>query len=208
MNEMVGSTTRDTALADDDLVWRVRTGDQEAFAALVERHKRQIHALAYRMLGNTADAEDAAQETFVRAYTRLETYQPDGRFGSWLLAIASHWCIDCLRARGRRAPTVTLGAVIESERFITQLDSPEELALRWAGFTEMQALLARLPASYRLVLTLRYYHDLSYSEIAAALGEPVSTVRMRLFRARAMLQRLVGREHGESPRQALTPRLA
>lgn len=179
---------------DDDLVWRVRAGETQAFATLVERHKRQVHALAYRMLGSAADAEDAAQETFVRAYTRLATYNPDGRFSSWLLAIASHWCIDCLRARGRRGTTVALGRVPESDRFISQYDGPEDSALRSAGRDEMHALLAQLPPQYRLVLTLRYYHELSYNEIAAALGTPVSTVRMRLFRARATLQQIVAKD--------------
>lgn len=182
------------AWPDDELVWRVRAGETQAFATLVERHKRQVHALAYRMLGSAADAEDAAQETFVRAYTRLATYNPDGRFSSWLLAIASHWCIDCLRARGRRGTTVALGRVPESDRFISQYDGPEDSALRSAGRDEMHAFLAQLPPQYRLVLTLRYYHELSYNEIAETLGAPVSTVRMRLFRARAMLQQIVARE--------------
>lgn len=190
---------------DDELVWRVRAGETQLFATLVERHKRQVHALAYRMLGSSADAEDAAQETFVRAYTRLATYNPDGRFSSWLLAIASHWCIDCLRARGRRGTTVALGRVPESDRFISQYDGPEDSALRSAGRDEMHALLAQLPPQYRLVLTLRYYHELSYNEIAVTLGAPVSTVRMRLFRARAMLQQIVGRA---TPRAELpAPRL-
>jgi RNA polymerase sigma-70 factor (ECF subfamily) len=175
---------------DDDLVGRVRDGDADAFALLVERYKRPVYGLAYRMLGNAADAEDAAQETFVRAYTRLCTYQPDGRFGAWLLAITSHWCIDFLRTRGRRGPTIALGRVPETERFICQSDGPEECALRGAGCDEIQGWLAELPHNYRLVLTLRYFHELSYNEIAATIGEPVSTVRMRLFRARVLFQKL------------------
>jgi RNA polymerase sigma-70 factor (ECF subfamily) len=185
--------------ADDELVARVRAGDHDAFAALVERHKRLVHSLAYRILGNAADAEDAAQETFVRAYTRLATYQPDGRFGAWLGAICSHWCIDTLRARGRRVQTVALGKVPESDRFISQLEEPEAHALQRDAHDEAQRWLAALPPKYRAVLVLRYLNDLSYSEIAAALGEPVSTVRMRLFRARAMLQQVVSQERASQP---------
>ncbi|HEX5501956.1 MAG TPA: sigma-70 family RNA polymerase sigma factor [Thermomicrobiales bacterium] len=181
--------------ADDDLlVARALGGDRDAFAALIRRYQRPVYGLAYRMLGDAADAEDAAQETFVRAYTRLDSYRPNGRFGSWLLAIAAHWCVDALRARRRRGAAVAVGAGLGGDRFVCPADGPEELALRRASRDEMQALLAQLPPRYQLVLTLRYYHDLSYVELAEALGEPVSTVRMRLFRARAALQRLVEAE--------------
>ncbi|HET8631468.1 MAG TPA: sigma-70 family RNA polymerase sigma factor, partial [Thermomicrobiales bacterium] len=173
-----------------------RAGDRAAFARLVERHKRLVYGLAYRLLGDAADAEDAAQETFVRAYTRLGTYAPEHRFAAWLGAICSHHCIDCLRARRRRVPTVALGKVAESDRFIGQLEGPEDYALRRADRDEVQRLLGALLPQYRLILTLRYFHDLSYNEIAATLGEPVSTVRMRLFRARAAFQAAAEREHG------------
>ncbi|HEY8599048.1 MAG TPA: sigma-70 family RNA polymerase sigma factor [Thermomicrobiales bacterium] len=183
--------------SDDELVTLVRAGDQEAFAALVERHKRTIYNLGYRLLGNRHDADDAAQETFLRAYTRLATYAPDGRFGAWLAAICSHWCIDTMRARGRRVQTVALGRVPESDRFISQLEGPEEWALMRAGRDEVQGWLDALPPQYRTVLILRYFQDLSYIEIAEVLDEPVSTVRMRLFRGRNLLCKIVERARDE-----------
>ncbi len=179
--------------ADDELIAWVRVGDQEAFAILVDRYKRQVYNLAYRLLGTPNDAEDASQETFIRAYTRLATYEPDGRFGAWLSAICSHWCIDTMRARRRRVQTVALGKVPESDRFISQVDGPEEVALMASSRDEVQVWLNALPPQYRTVLTLRYFQDLSYAEIADVLDEPVSTIRMRLFRARAMLQQVVER---------------
>lgn len=189
--------------SDDELVLRVRGGDQEAFALLVERHKRMVYNLGYRLLGNSPDADDAAQETFMRAYTRLATYVPDGRFGGWLSAICSHWCIDTMRARGRRVQTVALGKVPESDRFISQLEGPEEWVLMRASRDEVQGWLDALPPRYRTVLALRYFQDLSYSEIAEVLGEPISTVRMRLFRARNLLGQVVERAHREQ--QAALP---
>src|SRR6478672_8422293 len=131
MVAMITATTNPVAQfaaasTDDELIARVRMGDQEAFATLIERYKRSVYNTAYRLLGNPNDAEDAAQETFVRAYTRLATYAPDGRFGAWLAAICSHWCIDTMRARGRRVQTVALGRVPESDRFISQMEGPEE----------------------------------------------------------------------------------
>ena len=187
-------TTMPLSPSDDELVSRVRGGDHEAFAVLVERHKRAVYNLGYRLLGNSQDADDAAQETFMRAYTRLATYAPDGRFGAWLSAICSHWCIDTMRARGRRVQTVALGKVPESDRFISQLEGPEEWALIRADRDEVQGWLGALPPRYRTVLALRYFQDLTYSEIAEALGEPISTVRMRLFRARNLLSQIVERE--------------
>lgn len=197
---------RATMVADDDLISRVRVGDQEAFATLVERYKRQVYNLAYRLLGNPNDAEDAAQETFVRAYTRLATYEPDGRFGAWLSAICSHWCIDTMRARRRRVQTVALGKVPESDRFISQVDGPEDVAMVADSRAEVQRWLDSLPPQYRTVLTLRYFQDLSYAEIADVLDEPVSTVRMRLFRARAMLQQVVERARTQQAAM-LAPRM-
>lgn len=193
--------------SDDELVTRVRGGDQEAFALLVERHKRSVYNLGYRLLGNSQDADDAAQETFMRAYTRLATYVPDGRFGAWLSAICSHWCIDTMRARGRRVQTVALGKVPESDRFISQIDGPEDYALMRAGRNEVQGWLDALPPQYRTVLALRYFQDLSYSEIAEALGEPVSTVRMRLFRARNLMGQIVERDRQRHVAPALVGRL-
>lgn len=181
-------------LDDDALVARVQGGDHDAFAILVERHQRAVYGVAYRILGHPADAEDAAQETFVRAYTRLDTYTPDGRFGAWVGAICTHWCIDALRTRRRRVQTVALGKVPESDRFISPVAGPEEVALGWAARDEMQRWLDRLGPQHRTVLVLRHLQDLSYAEIAAALGEPISTVRMRLFRARARLHDVVAQE--------------
>ena len=193
--------------SDDEPVMRVRGGDQEAVATLVERHKRSIYNLGYRLLGNSQDADDAAQETFMRAYTRLATYAPDGRFGAWLSAICSHWCIDTMRARGRRVQTVALGKVPESDRFISQIDGPEDYALMRAGHDEVQGWLDALPPQYRVVLALRYFQDLSYGEIAEVLGEPISTVRMRLFRARNLLGQIVERDRQRHAAPALDGRL-
>ena len=169
------------------LVGRIIDGDTAAFTLLVERYKRPVYALAYRLLGNATDAEDAAQETFVRAYTRLTSYQPGSRFGSWLLAITSHWCIDSLR----RKRALSLEAASEGRGDLgtpaSVKEQPEAVALDRERQHEVRAWLDQLPAPYRAVLELRYWQDLSYNEISETTGLPVSTVRMRLFRARQLL---------------------
>jgi RNA polymerase sigma-70 factor (ECF subfamily) len=176
---------------DDELVRLIRAGDQEAFTTLVQRHRRGVYALARRLLDSDQDAEDAAQETFVRAHARLHTYTPAGRFGSWVLAICAHWCFDLLRARRRHPATVTLEAHAEGPWFISGDTGPEERVMDRAVRAEVRAWLDTLPADYRAVLTLRYDHEYSYAEIAAALDLPVSTIRMRLLRARMALRTII-----------------
>ncbi len=175
--------------ADDQLVCRILDGDNAAFVTLVERYKRPVYALAYRLLGNATDAEDAAQETFVRAYTRLTSYQLGSRFGSWLLSITSHWCIDFLRRR--RAISLDAAGIGAGEMLLPSSpeDHPEVLALKSERKREVQEWLGNLPDPYRSVLVLRYWHDLSYAEISETTGLPVSTIRMRLFRARQLLSK-------------------
>jgi RNA polymerase sigma-70 factor (ECF subfamily) len=178
------------ALPEHEIVALAKAGDGEAFALLVRRHERGVYAFAYRYFNDPFDADDAVQETFARVYTRLHTYSPPGRFGSWLLAICSHWCIDTLRSRRSRIRTVTLGMVVESEQFISELAGPEEAVIRHSSREEVAGWLGTLPAQYRTVLALHYAQEYSYSEIAQALNVPLSTVRMRLFRARAALRTL------------------
>src|SRR5258708_3517467 len=89
-----GEEPPSAAILDDRLVARVVAGDSAAFAQLVERHTPQVYALAYRKLRNASEAEEATQETFIRAYTHLGTYRPGEKFAAWLAAITSHWCVS------------------------------------------------------------------------------------------------------------------
>jgi RNA polymerase sigma-70 factor (ECF subfamily) len=177
-----------TTLTDQELAVLAQGGDGEAFALLVRRHERGIYAFAYRFFHDPLDADDAVQETFARAYTRLGTYTPAGRFGSWLLAICAHWCIDALRARRRRVRTVALGTIPDIDTLIGDVPDPEEQALRGSGREEVQRWLAALSPEFRTILAMHYHQERTYGEIATALDLPLTTVRMRLFRARAALR--------------------
>ncbi len=171
----------------DERGWieQARGGDQAAFANLVELYQRPVYNLAYRMLGSTQDAEDAAQETFLRAYVQLDTYQPERRFASWLLSIAAHYCIDQLRRR--RFTWLPL----DNLPFLDWLSGgevePEGATLQREERDQVRQLLTRLPANYRLVIVLRYWYDLSCQEIADVAGLTESAVKTRLYRAREML---------------------
>ncbi|PKO21116.1 MAG: RNA polymerase subunit sigma-24 [Chloroflexi bacterium HGW-Chloroflexi-1] len=172
---------------NQELLWleQARRGDQLAFGKLVQAYQRPVYNLAYRMLGNAAEAEDAAQETFVRMYTKLHTYQSDRKLSSWVLSIASHYCID--RLRRRRFNWLSL----DEEPVAAVLPSggrgPEERALCRETRDEVQSLVDRLAPGYRAPLILRYWHDLSYAEIAQVMGLSVQAVKSRLHRARLQL---------------------
>jgi RNA polymerase sigma-70 factor (ECF subfamily) len=171
---------------EEETVWiqRVLAGDQDAFACLVEAYQTAVYNLAYRMLGNAAEAEDAAQETFIRVYTRLDTYDSDRKFSSWLLAIASHYCID--RLRQRRLGWLSLDE-LPPWRWLASSSRPEEAVIRREERDEVCQLLDQLPPHYRATVILRYWYDLSYQEIAEAMETTESAVKSTLHRARQML---------------------
>jgi RNA polymerase sigma-70 factor (ECF subfamily) len=166
------------------LVQQALRGDEKAFAGLVAAFQGPVYNLCYRLLGTPMEAEEAAQETFLRAYRRLHTYNPEQKLSSWILAVAAHYCIDRLR---RRRLTSTPIDEAQSPHLDGALQAPEESLLRREREREIQDLLARLPESYRTVIVLRYWQDLSYEEMAEMLGTTESAIKSKLHRARELL---------------------
>jgi RNA polymerase sigma-70 factor (ECF subfamily) len=183
-----GAVVETAEMSEDiTLVRRTLAGDQDAFTALIEKYKDPVYNVAYRMLGNSTEAEDVAQESFVRAYTQLRTYKDTHRFSTWLLSIASHLSIDQLRRRRFLALPLENVPFLE---WIADLGAgPEQAAVQGETSDEMQKLLQQLPPKYRAVLVLRYWHDLSYEEIASALQLTPALVKARLHRARELVAR-------------------
>jgi RNA polymerase sigma-70 factor (ECF subfamily) len=166
-------------------------GDHQAFGRLVDLHKRSVHGLCYRLLQHPEDARDAAQETFVRAYAALGTYDASLPFAPWLLRIARNHCLDVVRRRGARPAEVALGGEPGAEpgelpdRATPPAD--ETLAARQqAG--RLERAVAALPAHYREVIQLFHVEHLSYKEIAGTMEVPIGTVMTWLHRARARLR--------------------
>ncbi len=180
--------TREEELA---VVERVRAGDVNAYEALVAAHEKNVYNLALRMTGNPADAEDMAQEAFLKAYRSLSEFRGDSKFSVWLYRIVSNVCLDFLRKQKRRQ-TVSL-SVEDDEGEETQLDipdlaqSPEELLERRMTREAVQKGLALLPPDQRQILLLREIQGLSYEEISQALDIEPGTVKSRIFRARKKL---------------------
>ena len=171
-------------ISDFQLVARARAGDHAAFAELVRRHHGPIIALCASMLSDAAAAEDAAQETFLKAHRSLDAFRGDCAFSTWLYRIASNHCLD-LRRKTARAKAQSLDALLEDEgeriQALTATSGPE----RSAEAAEMvERIMSSLPDAYRLILTLRELNGLDYKEIAEAMECSLDSVKARLRRAR------------------------
>ena len=168
-------------LAEAECITLARKGDQEAFTQIVETYQNPVYNLCYRMLGSPQAAEDAAQESFWRAYKNLHRYDMKRPFATWLLSIAAHYCID--QQRRKRLPTMDLNEIIE----FTADDphpGPERSAMNMEFSEKVQKQLSELSENDRAVLILRYWHEFSENEISEALSISKSAVKSRLHRAR------------------------
>jgi RNA polymerase sigma-70 factor (ECF subfamily) len=169
------------------LVRAAQTGDQEAFAALYQRYGALVYRTAYLLLGDVGEAEELTQDVFVRLQGSLARYHPDrGAFSTWLHAITVH---ACLNARRRLWRWLSLDRARAEGIDLPARDlPPPELALRGEEQRRIWHAVQRLPIKLRAAVVLRYYHDLSYEELAQALACPIGTVRSRLHAAHARLR--------------------
>ena len=179
-NWMEGRTGDDSQMVD-----RVRRGDPRAFEELVVAHQHRVFGVALRMLRNRAEAEEVAQEVFLRVHRALDDFRGEAKLSTWLYAIASRLCLNRLAASERRLAREgeeTLGRLASGD------DDPADTLERSELETALQRAIAELPDDRRLVVVLRDLEGLSYEEIAAALDLPLNTVRSRLHRARMDLK--------------------
>jgi RNA polymerase sigma-70 factor, ECF subfamily len=159
-------------------------GDETAFANIVETYQRPVFNLCYRMLGDPIDAEDAAQETFWRAYQALKRYDPKRPFPTWLLSIAAHYCID--QQRKRRVPILSVDLLPEEDA-PDPAPNPERVVSELEETSQMRRLLSKLGPQDRAAVVLRYWYEFSEEEIARTLSLTISAVKSRLHRARKEL---------------------
>ena len=162
-----------------------RKGDVDAFGRVVEAFQKPVFNLCYRMLGNREDAEDAAQESFWRAFQGLAKYDFQRSFGTWMLSIAAHYCID--RLRRKKPLLLSLESLLPEDDAPDETPDPESQTHRKQEQEEVQRLLAMLGREERSMIVMRYWHDMSYEEIARALRVSVGAVKSRLHRARNTL---------------------
>src|SRR5881275_874950 len=165
-----------------------KQGDQDAFAQLVQWHQRRVFNLVFRMLQQYEEACEVTQEAFLAAWQGLPAFRGDARFSTWLYRIAYNCALKQLEHR-KRDRAIQLG--VEAEQMVVnanheqQIDAELEARARQALVHEH---LAKLPAKYRIVLTLRHLQDMTYEEMAEILTMPIGTIKTHLFRARNLLK--------------------
>lgn len=169
------------SIDDAELVKRSLEGDTAAFEVLVTHYQRVLFTVAVRILGDREDARDATQNTFIKVYQKLNTYDPQYRFFSWVYRILRN---ECLNARRRQATEALTGDRAH--------ESDPRVALERAQrHRDVRAALLALPEAYREVIVLRHFAGLSYDEMGAAIGVPAKTVKSRLYTARQQLAQLL-----------------
>ena len=175
--------------ADQALVERVQAGDKQAFGLLVAKYQRKLLRLVSRLVRDPAEAEDVAQEAFIKAYRALPGFRGESAFYTWLYRIGVNTAKNWLVANGRRAPTATEIDNSEAESYgegelLRDGDTPERMLMSKQIVTTVNAAMAELPEELRTAVTLREIEGLSYEEIAQVMDCPIGTVRSRIFRAR------------------------
>ncbi len=168
------------APSDRDLILRARRGESEAYGELVIRHQTGVFNVCYRILNERGEAEDMAQETFMRAYSRLNTFDLERPFGPWIRRVAANICLNRLESQ-------KVTSELNEERHADGSAGPEAAYEMRERSGQIRAALVSLPAHYRAVVELRHYQEMSYDEIAQELMIPLSDVKSHLFRARKLL---------------------
>jgi RNA polymerase sigma-70 factor (ECF subfamily) len=188
-------------LADVDLIGQVIAGDHFAFRTLMQRHNQLLYRTVRSIVKNEAEAEDAVQEAWLRAYRSLHEFRGESRLATWLVRIAVNEALGRLRGVARRAEVIPLDTTVDSATFagepnmqMPETERPDRLAERAELRRVLEAHIDELPESFRSVFVLRAVEEMSVEEVAAVLGIPESTVRTRHFRARSMLREGLARE--------------
>ncbi|MBB6451369.1 RNA polymerase sigma-70 factor (ECF subfamily) [Geomicrobium halophilum] len=174
-------------------VQKVQEGDTDAFSEIVNAFKDRVYQISYRMLGNSQEAQDIAQEAFLRAYTNLSSYDPNRKFSTWLFRITTNLSIDKLR---KRKPNYSLDAEVEGTEGLdgySQLAAqdvlPDEQVVMLEWQASIQKEISALPPKYRAAIILKYMEDLSLQEMSEILNLPVATVKTHVHRGREALRK-------------------
>ncbi|WP_335870894.1 RNA polymerase sigma factor SigW [Bacillus sp. 2205SS5-2] len=172
---------------------QVMKGDQNAFAEIVELYKDKVFQICYRMLGNRHEAEDMAQEAFMKAYINIHTFQQNRKFSTWLYRIATNLCIDRIR---KKKPDYYLDAEVRGTEGLTLYSQvstdaalPEEEVESMELQETIQKKISNLPEKYRSVIVLKYIEELPLQEISEILDLPLGTVKTRVHRGREALRK-------------------
>ena len=170
------------------LVEQARRGDKEAFSYLMEKYEKKVFSLALRICGQREEAEDLAQEIFLKVYQKLKTYQGEAAFSTWLYRVAANTCYDRLRQLKR---DINQQLEYNEKIFYKNGMNPEEEFFNRQEILNLEKALMMLPEDLRLILLLREQYGLRYEEIAKTLSLNLGTVKTRIFRARERLRKIL-----------------
>lgn len=186
---------------DSELAQRVAAGDQDAFQLLMRRYNQTLYRTARSILKDEADAEDAVQEAYLRAYRGIAKFRGEAKLSTWLVRIVVNEAIARGRKRGRRAEVIRLDGETEQDSGAEEMnvneagpEQPERAALRAETRGLLEAKIDALPDAFRTVFVLRALEEMTVEEAAAALDIPEATVRTRFFRAKGLLREALARE--------------
>lgn len=177
---------------DAELVREALDGSERAYRELVHRYERPVFSLITRLIGNPSRAEELAQDAFVKAFQRLDSYDPDRKFASWLLAIAHHAAVDELRRSRIEPESLDPGLTRYSEIPDTKSETPAAAVERAELGRLLDATIRRLRPEYAELIALKYEQELTLEEIAEITGLPIGTIKSYLHRARKDLAELLG----------------
>jgi RNA polymerase sigma-70 factor (ECF subfamily) len=199
----VSSHKRNSEQLDENLVLRVQQGDKSAFDFLVIKYQHKIVQLVNRYVKDPSEAQDVAQEAFIKAYRALGNFRGDSAFYTWLYRIAINTAKNYLVSRSRRSSDYEVdiqdAEAIENAPQLQGMETPERLLLNEEIIDTIRSAIDKLPEEMRTAIMLREFDGLSYEEIAAAMDCPVGTVRSRIFRAREAIDSKLNPllEHGD-----------
>jgi len=199
----VSSHTKYSEQLDEDLVLRVQQGDRSAFDFLVIKYQHKIIQLVNRYVKDPSEAQDVAQEAFIKAYRALGNFRGDSAFYTWLYRIAINTAKNYLVSRSRRSSDYQVdiqdAEAIENAPQLQGMETPERLLLNQEIIDTIKTAIEKLPEEMRTAIMLREFEGMSYEEIATAMDCPVGTVRSRIFRAREAIDNKLNPllEHGD-----------
>jgi len=186
-----------TERTDYELCEAVVDGQHAAFEELLNRYKNLVYSVVLRMVNDREDANDQAQEIFIKIYKNIEKYRPDFKFSTWLIKIATNHVIDFRRRTKNEAQVAYLEATEDAPVGVEQ--SPEDAYVAKEQTEALATMIKELPEMYRLPIVLYHQQGLSYQEISEIVDEPMSKVKNRIFRARKLLkENLMSLKRGES----------
>jgi len=193
----------DMSLSDAELVEQVRRGRLEAFGELVSRHQECIYNTAYYLVGNDEDAQDVAQDVFLKAYRNIGTFERKAKFSTWLYGIMLNTVRSVWRKQGLRSGALSLSARPEDEAAAADPESeregPVHATVRAETVAAVRGAIEELEGELKEILVLRDIEGLSYEDIAEALGVPLGTVKSRIFRARYCVKEKLRPVFGKEP---------